>query len=70
MIAEQGTHEELIEKNGVYKRLVLRQLEKNAGDIDADLDDENSDGVINSGDDGEKRPRQPSLARQISDSFM
>lgn len=25
-IAEQGTHEELLEKNGVYKRLVLRQL--------------------------------------------
>ncbi|XP_053376313.1 uncharacterized protein LOC123533999 [Mercenaria mercenaria] len=25
-IAEQGTHEELLERNGVYKRLVLRQL--------------------------------------------
>lgn len=25
-IAEQGSHEELIEKSGVYKRLVLRQL--------------------------------------------
>ena len=25
-IAEQGTHEELLEKGGVYKKLVLRQL--------------------------------------------
>lgn len=38
-IAEQGTHDELIEMNGVYKRLVLRQLEKNAGDLDAGDDD-------------------------------
>lgn len=25
-IAEEGTHEELLDRNGVYKRLVLRQL--------------------------------------------
>lgn len=27
VIAEQGTHDELISLNGVYKRLVLKQLE-------------------------------------------
>ena len=26
VIAEQGTHDQLLLKNGVYKRLVLRQL--------------------------------------------
>ncbi|XP_074641098.1 ABC transporter B family member 1-like isoform X3 [Tubulanus polymorphus] len=35
-IVEQGTHEELIAKKGVYKKLVLRQL--NAGNIPADVD--------------------------------
>lgn len=25
-IAEMGTHDELIQQNGVYKRLILRQL--------------------------------------------
>ena len=32
-IAEMGTHEELLQKNGVYKRLVLRQL--TAGSINS-----------------------------------
>ena len=44
VIAEQGTHEELLKVNGVYKKLVLRQLEKNAGDIDND-DDDKADNV-------------------------
>ncbi|WAR03574.1 ABCB1-like protein [Mya arenaria] len=35
VIGEQGTHEELIRKGGVYKRLVLRQLE--AGSVVDDL---------------------------------
>lgn len=39
-IAEQGTHNELLEYNGVYKRLVLRQLEKNAGDYLEDADND------------------------------
>ena len=34
-IAEQGTHEELLAKNGVYKKLVLRQLM--AGSDNGDL---------------------------------
>lgn len=50
-IAEKGTHQELLDKGGVYKKLVLRQLstgggggaemvsnEKN-GNIDEELDD-------------------------------
>ena len=38
-IAEQGTHDELLAMGGVYKKLVLRQL--NAGQVakDADADD-------------------------------
>ena len=33
VIAETGTHDELIANNGVYKKLVLRQL--NAGAVNA-----------------------------------
>lgn len=39
-IAEMGTHDELIVKNGVYKRLVLRQL--TAGSFHEPLDTENN----------------------------
>ena len=31
LIAEQGTHDELILKGGVYKKLVLRQLMAHSG---------------------------------------
>ena len=75
-IAEQGTHEELLRMNGVYKKLVLRQLEKNASDFngDGDDDDENpttsteeqDDGVDRNGD--QKPP--PGIVRQLSDSLM
>jgi hypothetical protein len=40
-IAEQGTHEELLDRNGVYKRLVLRQLTAGA------VTDPTSDKLIN-----------------------
>ncbi|XP_060564267.1 uncharacterized protein LOC132723544 [Ruditapes philippinarum] len=40
-IAEQGTHEELLDRNGVYKRLVLRQLTAGA------VTDPASDKLIN-----------------------
>ena len=37
VIAEQGTHDELVNINGVYKRLVLKQLE--AGGQNKPLDE-------------------------------
>lgn len=39
-IAEMGTHDDLIAKNGVYKRLVLRQL--TAGSFHESLDTDNN----------------------------
>ena len=42
VIAEQGTHDELVNINGVYKRLVLKQLE--AGGQNKPLDE--SDWII------------------------
>jgi len=76
-IAEQGTHDELLEMNGVYKKLVLRQLEKNAGDYDDDEDDDDSPPApkyvqpldVDDGKDN-TRPPQQSLMRQFSDSLM
>ena len=45
-IAEMGTHDELIAHNGVYKRLVLRQLTagsfKESLNIEKDQDFENT----------------------------
>ena len=37
VIAEQGSHEELLAHNGVYKRLILRQLTAGALNNDAQL---------------------------------
>ena len=37
VIAEQGSHEELLAHNGVYKRLILRQLTAGALNTDAQL---------------------------------
>ncbi|XP_047141960.1 uncharacterized protein LOC101234644 isoform X1 [Hydra vulgaris] len=43
VVAEEGTHDELIQANGVYKKLVLRQLEKgrlqNETNDDLDVDE-------------------------------
>ncbi|XP_065663829.1 uncharacterized protein LOC136085908 isoform X2 [Hydra vulgaris] len=43
VVAEEGTHDELIQANGVYKKLVLRQLEKgrlqNESNDDLDVDE-------------------------------
>lgn len=40
-IAENGTHDELIAKGGVYKKLVLRQL--TAGNRSEPINDTNED---------------------------
>ena len=76
-IAEQGTHEELLELNGVYKKLVLRQLEKNASDFNNEDDDENDEEKKTGGDGGDEAKEgkgngghRPSLMRQISDTLM
>ena len=37
VIAERGTHEDLLAHNGVYKRLILRQLTAGALNPDAQL---------------------------------
>ena len=79
-IAEQGTHDELLKLNGVYKKLVLRQLEKNASDFNED-DDENDDfdpsprtkedeGNVNSDKKSIAKDDNPGLVRQLSDSLM
>lgn len=64
-IAEQGTHEELIELDGVYKQLVLRQLERGA-DEDSDAENKNPDEY----DDDKNGIRGPSIFRQISSTIM
>ncbi|XP_057295728.1 uncharacterized protein LOC130624179 [Hydractinia symbiolongicarpus] len=56
-IAEQGTHDELIAFDGVYKKLVLRQLEK--GSVKDDLDDD---------DDAIDPSKNPEYERQISNN--
>ena len=47
VIAEKGTHDELLAHNGVYKRLILRQLTAGSLNFDAQLvninDEENVD---------------------------
>ena len=47
VIAEKGTHDELLAHNGVYKRLILRQLTAGSLNPDAQLvninDEENVD---------------------------
>ena len=67
-IAEQGTHEELIELDGVYKQLVLRQLERGA-DEDSDAEDKNPDNE-DEDDDDKNGVRGPSIFRQISSTIM
>jgi len=59
-IAEQGTHDELLQMNGVYKRLVLRQL-------DNDFSVGNDDGSEKSKNDDSK---PPGLMRQLSDNLV
>lgn len=56
-IAEQGTHDELIAFDGVYKKLVLRQLEK--GSVKDDLDDD---------DDAIDPSMNPEYERQMSNN--
>lgn len=56
-IAEQGTHDELIAFDGVYKKLVLRQLEK--GSVKDDLDDD---------DDAIDPSKNPEYERQMSNN--
>ena len=36
IIAEQGTHDELLVQDGVYKKLVLKQLEAGGKAFDSD----------------------------------
>ena len=43
-IAESGTHDELLDKDGVYKKLVLRQLTA-GGQNDSSLDTANNGDV-------------------------
>jgi len=81
-IAEQGTHDELLKLNGVYKKLVLRQLEKNASDFNDDDNDngddsenpttstEEQDGDDGDGEGGKKPPPPGMMMRQLSDSLM
>ena len=68
-IAEQGTHEELIELDGVYKQLVLRQLERGADD-DSDAENKKPESQEDEDDDGQNGVRGPSIFRQISSTIM
>ena len=45
-IAEKGTHDELLQKGGAYKRLVLRQLSASGGGVPGAVG-ENENGAIN-----------------------
>lgn len=68
-IAEQGTHEELIELDGVYKQLVLRQLERGADD-DSDAENKKPESQEDEDDDDQNGVRGPSIFRQISSTIM
>jgi len=68
-IAEQGTHEELLDYNGVYKRLVLRQLDKGATMDDEHTPDESVD-TDSKKDDDSTIVAAPSLMRQMSDTLI
>ena len=67
-ISEQGTHEELTELDGVYKQLLLRQLERGAYD---DSNAENKKSESQDEDDDDKNGvGGPSIFRQISSTIM
>ena len=69
-IAEQGTHEELIELDGVYKQLVLRQLERGADD-DSDAENKNPESQEDDEDDDDQNGvHGPSIFRQVSSTIM
>ena len=68
-IAEQGTHEELIELDGVYKQLVLRQLERGADD-DSDAENKKPESQEDEDDDDQNGVCGPSIFRQISSTIM
>jgi hypothetical protein len=75
MIAEQGTHDELMAINGIYHKLVSKQLERNANQLDEagavghgdSVDDLLGAGPADDGDDGKPREQGKAAKKGRSD---